>query len=89
MGTGGTLLALHQRGGYLNINFEKTLSTLFYTTLDLLLGSWSFYFIAIHSGNYNVSEFIDIQRDCKEIHCLSAYIFSWCWNISHKNTTHY
>ena len=49
---GGALLALDQRGGYLNKNFEKTLlSTFFLTTLDLLLGSRSIHFIVIHTGN--------------------------------------
>ena len=71
---GGALLALHQRGGYLDKNFEKTLlSTLFLTNLDLLLGSRSIHFIVIHSGN--LSKVIDFQRGCSQRDLLYLCIF--------------
>lgn len=84
--TDGTLL--YQREGYsstviLYIKFKKTLNALYLTTLDLLLGSWSIYFISFQSSN--LSEVIDIQRAC---HCLSPY-FLMVLNISHTNMIHY
>ena len=53
----GSKLALYRRGGYsvILINFEETKNTLSFTTLDLLLGSWStcIYFIPIQLFYFN------------------------------------